>query len=189
MRDLTWLIKQIPFIFSASFLLAKWNIYFSWYFLQPFSPVIFDFQSRVGWLFCENNQKWPKAKHCFDNFASTDTFESRDSNERFWQIFTKVKIKKKKYEDLKYLKCCLDLQKREFYLFIKVNLYLYLVREGNSPGRIQAAPLSWLNFVTSHLSKTNKWIIIVTNYQTWASKLRFLCYIIFWISDFSTFKT
>ena len=80
----------------------------------------------------------------------------------------------------------------------KVNLYLYLVREDNSPGRIQAAPLSWLNFVTSHSSweasktkspKTNRWIIIVTNYQTWTCKLQFFWYISFWISDFSTFKT
>ena len=54
--------------------------------------------------------------------------------------------------------------------------------EDSSPGRIQAAPLSWLNFVTSHSSwealkikssKTNRWIIIVTYYQTWAGKLHF----------------
>ena len=70
--------------------------------------------------------------------------------------------------------------------------------EDSSPGRIQAAPLSWLNFVTSHSSweaskikssKTNRWIIIVTNYQTWAGKLQFFWYIDFWISDLSTFKT
>ena len=70
--------------------------------------------------------------------------------------------------------------------------------EDSSPGRIQAAPLSWLNFVTSHSSweaskikssKTNRWIIIVTDYQTWAGKLQFFWYIDFWISDLSTFKT
>ena len=70
--------------------------------------------------------------------------------------------------------------------------------EDSSPGRIQAAPLSWLNFVTSHSSweaskikssKTNRWIIIVTDYQTWTSKLQFFWYIDFWISDLSTFKT
>ena len=46
--------------------------------------------------------------------------------------------------------------------------------DDSSPGRIQAAPLSWLNFVTSHSSweaskikssKTNKWIITVTDYH------------------------
>ena len=52
------------------------------------------------------------------------------------------RLGKQKYEDFKNLKCCLDLEKREFYVSIKVNLYLYLVREDNSQGRIQAAPLS-----------------------------------------------
>ena len=70
--------------------------------------------------------------------------------------------------------------------------------EDSSPGRIQAAPLSWLNFVTSHSSweaskikssKTNRWIIIVTNCQTWVHKLQFFWYINFWISDFCNFKT
>ena len=70
--------------------------------------------------------------------------------------------------------------------------------EDSSSGRIQTAPLSWLNFVTSHSSweaskikssKTNRWIIIVTDYQTWTSKLQFFWYIDFWISDLSTFKT
>ena len=64
------------------------------------------------------------------------------------------RLGKQKYEDLKNLKCCLDLQMREFYVFIKVILYLYLVSEDNSPGRIQAAPLSWLIFVTSHSSRS-----------------------------------
>ena len=54
--------------------------------------------------------------------------------------------------------------------------------EDSSPGRIQAAPLSWLNFVISHFSweawkikssKTNSWIILVTDYQTWPGKLHF----------------
>ena len=75
---------------------------------------------------------------------------------------------------------------------------MYLIREDCSPGRVQAAPLSWLNFVTSYssreaskikLSKINNWIIIETNDQTWAGKLQFFCFITFWISDFTTFKT
>ena len=70
--------------------------------------------------------------------------------------------------------------------------------EDSSPGRIQAAPLSWLNFVTSHSSwdasrikssKTNRWIIMVTDYQAWAGNLQFFWYIDTWISDLSTFKT
>ena len=70
--------------------------------------------------------------------------------------------------------------------------------EDSSPGKIHAAPLSWLNFVTSHSSweapkikssKRNRWIIIVTHYQTWAGKLHFFWYIDFWIFDFSSFKT
>ena len=32
--------------------------------VQPF----LNFQSGVVWLFCENNQKWPKTKCCFDTF-------------------------------------------------------------------------------------------------------------------------
>ena len=72
------------------------------------------------------------------------------------------------------------------------------LRADSSPGRIQAVPLSWLNFATSHSSweaskikssKTDRWIIIVTDNQTWASKLQFFWYINFWISDFSTLKT
>ena len=71
-------------------------------------------------------------------------------------------------------------------------------KEDSSRGRIQAAPLSWLNFVRSRSSweaskikssKTNRWIIIVTDYQTWAGKLQLFWYIDFWISDSSTFKT
>ena len=36
-------------------------------------------------------------------------FNSSDSNERFWQMFTNVEIRKQKFEDLKNLKCCLEL--------------------------------------------------------------------------------
>ena len=55
-----------------------------------------------------------------------------------------------------------------------------------------------MNFVISHSSweasktkssKTNRWIIILTNYQTWAGRLQFFWYINLWISDCSTFKT
>ena len=63
MDDLTWLIRQIPFIFFSqfSFSWGKWNIYFSWYFLQPFSPVIFEFfNPELVKEFCKNNQNWPK---------------------------------------------------------------------------------------------------------------------------------
>ena len=102
-----WLNKFHSF-FSASFLLAKESETFI--FLGIFCNLLvqsfLNFQSRVGWLFCENNQKWPKTKHCFDNFDSSDTFDSRDSNERFWEIFSKVKIRKTKirgFEELKML--------------------------------------------------------------------------------------
>ena len=37
---------------------------------------------------CENNQKWPKTKHCFDSFDTSDTFDSSDWNQKFWQIFS-----------------------------------------------------------------------------------------------------
>ena len=37
-----------------------------------------------------------KDKTLYDNFDSRDTFNSRDFNRRFWQIFTKVKIRKAK---------------------------------------------------------------------------------------------
>ena len=56
------------------------------------------------------------------------------------------------------------------------------VREDSLAGRIQPAPSSWLDFVTSHSSwetsktkssKIKRWIIIVTDYQTWAGKLQF----------------
>ena len=54
----------------------------------------------------------------------------------------RLRLAKQKYEDFKNLKYCLDLLKRQFHVFKKINLYLYLVREDNSPGTIQAAPLS-----------------------------------------------
>ena len=87
-----WLNKFDSF-FSASFLLAKESERFI--FLGIFCNLLVQsfltFQSRVGWLFCENNQKWPKAKHkgvtSIDTFDISDTFDSNDSNERFWQIF------------------------------------------------------------------------------------------------------
>ena len=44
--------------------------------------------------------------------AAFGKFDSCDSNERFWQMFTNVKIRKQKFEDLKNRKCCLELQKR-----------------------------------------------------------------------------
>ena len=131
-----WLDKFHSF-FSASFLLAKESERFI--FLGIFCNLLvqsfLNFQSRVGWLFCENNQKWTKTKHCFDTFDSNDTFGSSESNERFDKHSQTQRA------------------------------------DDSSPGRIQAAPLSWLNFVTSYsswealkikLSKTNRWIIIVT---------------------------
>ena len=36
-------------------------------------------------------------------------FYSSDSNEKFWQMSSNVKIRKQKFEDLKNLKCCLEL--------------------------------------------------------------------------------
>ena len=102
-----WLEKFHSF-FSASFLVAKESERFI--FLYTFCNLLvqsfLNLQSRVFWLFCENNQKLPKTKHCFDNFDSNDTFDRRDSNERFWAIFTKVKIRKTKiwgFEELKML--------------------------------------------------------------------------------------
>ena len=126
-----------------------------------------NFQSRAGWLFCENNQKWPKTKHCFDTFDTSDTFDSSDSNERFWQIFANAEDRG-------------------------------LFTGENSDCTIKLIEFWRESFVTSHSSweaskikssKTNRWIIIVTDYQTWAGKLQFFWYIDFWISDLSTFKT
>ena len=86
-----WLDKFHSF-FSASFLLAKESERFI--FLGIFCNLLvqsfLNFQSRVGWLFCENSQKWPKTKDCFDTFDTSDTFDSSDSNRRFWQIFAKA---------------------------------------------------------------------------------------------------
>ena len=41
--------------------------------------------------------------------AAFGKFNSSDSNERFWQMFTNIKIRKQKFEDLENLKCCLEL--------------------------------------------------------------------------------
>ena len=41
---------------------------------------------------------------------------------------TSFRLGKQKYEDLKNLKCCLDLSKRKFYVFMKAYLDLYLVK-------------------------------------------------------------
>ena len=41
--------------------------------------------------------------------AALEKIDSSDSNERFWQMFTNVKVRKQKCEDLKNLKCCLEL--------------------------------------------------------------------------------
>ena len=74
-----WLEKFHSF-FSASFLLAKESERFI--FLGIFCNLLvqsfLNFQSRDGWFFFENNQKWPKTKHCFDTFVSSDTFDSSE---------------------------------------------------------------------------------------------------------------
>ena len=79
-----WLNKFHSF-FPASFGLVKESETFI--FLGIFCNLsvqsFLNFQSRVSWLFCENNQKRPKTKHYFDAFDSSDTFDSSDSNERF----------------------------------------------------------------------------------------------------------
>ena len=72
-----WLDKFHSF-FSASFLLAKESetFIFLGIFCNLLVQSLLNFKSRVGWLLCENNQKWPKAKHCFDNFDSSDTLRA-----------------------------------------------------------------------------------------------------------------
>ena len=40
---------------------------------------------------------------------SLGKFERSDSNERFWQMFTNMKIRKQKFDDLKNLKLCSEL--------------------------------------------------------------------------------
>ena len=71
--------------FSASFLLAKESerFIFLGIFWNLLVQSFLNFQSRNGWWFCENNQKWRKTKHCFDTFDTSETFDSSDSNERF----------------------------------------------------------------------------------------------------------
>ena len=82
-----WLDKFHSF-FSASFLLAKENEQFIFLgiFCNLLVQSLLNFH-KVGSLFCEHNQKWPKTKHCFYTFNTSDTFDRSDSNERFWQIF------------------------------------------------------------------------------------------------------
>ena len=87
-----WLDKFHSF-FWASFLLAKESKRFLAIFCNLLVQSFFNLQSRVGWLLCQNNQKWPKAKHCFNTFDSSDTFYSSDSNERFWLIFANAEDK------------------------------------------------------------------------------------------------
>ena len=49
--------------------------------------------------------------------AALGKFDSNNSNKRFWQMFTNVKIRKQKIGDLKNLKCCLELWKRIFNVY------------------------------------------------------------------------
>ena len=158
-----WLDKFHLF-FSASLHLSKESerFIFLGIFWNLFVRSFLNFQSRIGWLFCENNQNDQR-----QNIVSIPSMLVTPLT---------VVIRMKGFDK-----------------------YSQTQRtEDSSPGRIQAAPLSWLNFVTSHSSweaskikssKTNRWIIIVTDYQTWAGKLHFFWYIDFWISDFSSFKT
>ena len=124
-----WL-NNFQLFFAASFLLAKESETFI--FLGIFCNLLvqsfLNFQSRVGWLFCENNQRWPKTKHCLDNFDSSDTFDNRDSNERFWEIFTKVKVRKTKiweFEELKILK----IRKTKMWEFEELKMLFRFVEE------------------------------------------------------------
>ena len=41
--------------------------------------------------------------------AALEKFDSSDSYKRFWQMLTILKIRKEKFEDLKNLKCCLEM--------------------------------------------------------------------------------
>ena len=84
MTSLHWLDKFHSF-FSASFFLAKESerFIFLGIFCNLLVQTFLNFQSRNGWLFCENNQKRPKTKHCLDTFDTSDTFDSSDSNEKF----------------------------------------------------------------------------------------------------------
>ena len=117
MRDLTWSIRQIPFIFLASFLLAKENERFI--FLGIFCNLLvqsfLNFQSRVG---------------CFVKIIRNDQRQNIVSIPLILVTPLTVVIRMKDFG--KYLKT--------------------QSAEDTSPGRIQVAPLSWLNFVTSHSS-------------------------------------
>ena len=84
-----WLDKFHSFFFSQFFLAKEIERFiFLGIFCNRLVESFLNFQSRVGWFFCENNQKSPKTKHYFDTFGSSDTFDNSDSNEMFWQIFT-----------------------------------------------------------------------------------------------------
>ena len=66
--------------------------------------------------------------------ATLGKFNNRDSNEWFCQMFTNVKIRKQKFQDLKNLKCCLELQKRisdVYKSLIKTSIryYFYLTQQ------------------------------------------------------------
>ena len=164
MRDLTWLVRQILFIFSTSFLLSKESerFIFLGIFYNLLVQSFLNIQSRVGWL-------WPK-------IIRNDQRQSLVSIPSILVTLLTVVIWMKGFEK-----------------------YSQTQRtEDSSAGRIQAAPLSLLNFITSHLSweaskiksfKTNRWVIIVTHYQTWAGKLQLFWCIVSWISDLTTFKT
>ena len=134
-----WLDK-FHWLFSASFLLAKESERFI--FLGIFCSLLvqsfLNFQSRVGWLVMKiirNDQR--------QNIASILSILVKHLT---------VVIRMKGFDNYS------QTQRTEDSLL----------------GRIQAAPLRWLNFVTSRSSweaskikssKTNWWIIIVTNYQ------------------------
>ena len=88
-----WLDKLHAF-FSATFLLTKENERFI--FLGIFCNLLvqsfLNFQSRVVWLFCEDNQKWPKTKHCFDTFDTSLTvvIQMKGLNEKTKHLKTRV---------------------------------------------------------------------------------------------------
>ena len=62
------------------FLGNLWNLLF-----QP----SFNFQPRVELLFCENNQKWPKTKRCFDTF---DMWNPVGRKKNFWPVMNSMQL-------------------------------------------------------------------------------------------------
>ena len=152
MRDLTWLVRQIPLIFFSYFLAKESEIFI---FLGSFSSLLvqsfFNFQSRVFF--------------CFVNIIRHDQRQNTVSIPSIVVTPSTIVIRMKGFDK-----------------------YSQTQRaEDTLPGRIQAAPLSWLNFVTSHSlwealkiksSKTNRCVIIVNDYQSWAGKLQFFSYTI-----------